>query len=177
MVFGVVVLCGLAVGLLGRALAGPERWYRKVRSQVRPDASEPTRSGYMLLFWWNWLVAVVALVVAGFGFDRIQLTETELYDASSRAAGVLDGTTGHVTAARLEAAIEDVVHAKVTAERITSDSTEADKPKRYEITKEMKSSDDVATAAACVEVSTHETKHDSGVWYSYLYLSHGKCPR
>ncbi|WP_328991104.1 hypothetical protein OG394_33110 [Kribbella sp. NBC_01245] len=135
-------------------------------------------SGYKWLFWWNWLVAVIAVVIAGFGIDRIQLTDDELYDATQRAVRPLDGTSDLVTATRIEAAVEDLVDADLYVERISSDSAEADKPRLYEITRQMQSSDDdQAPAASCVEVSEIERKHDSGTYYSYISLFQGACSR
>lgn len=177
MVFVVAVVCCLALGLVGRAMAGPERWHTKVRSQIRPEAAEPTVSGFKLLFWWNWLVALIAVTVAVFAIDRIQLTDTELYDASTRAIDVLDGTTDEVTADRIEAEVENLVHADLAVEDVTSTNTEdRNLPNHYEITKETDGDDDPGDERkVCVEVTRIERRQDAGIWYSYTSVSHGKC--
>jgi len=176
----VVVLCCLAAVLAVRALAGPERWHRRVRSQMHPEASEPTHSGYMLLFWRNWGAAVIAVIAVWVTVDHFRLSETELYDASARAVGALDGTSGVVTATRIEAAVEDIVHADLTIEEVTSDDDGRDASSQYEITKKKQTSEDGPAAervAMCIEVTSRELRYQSGVWYSYTSFSQGPCSR
>ncbi|MFC0623616.1 hypothetical protein [Kribbella deserti] len=173
--FLVIAVCCVAAGLVGRALAGPERWQKKVRAHVRPDAAEPTEDGYRWLFWWHWAVAALAVVVAVVGVDHVRLSEEELYEAAQRGVGSLDGTIGLVTSDRIDSAVSGLVYADLHVREISSSDSKA--PRRYEITPLLSKGDyddHPDRIAVCVQARISEGT-DAGFVYSYTSTSPGRC--
>ncbi|ADB29355.1 hypothetical protein Kfla_0228 [Kribbella flavida DSM 17836] len=175
MLYVVIVLCCLAAALVVRALAGPERWHQKVRSQIRPDVAAPTESGFRLLFWRNWAVAVIAVAIAVWGIDELQLSEEELHEAAVHAVATMDGTTDGVTQDRIRVAVEDLVPADLRVREIKSQTSEGEVQSRYEITEASATDDDPDRMAVCVKVSSIERQTRSGVFYSSTGTSPGPC--
>jgi hypothetical protein len=171
--FLVVLLCCLAAGVVWIALAGPERWHKKVRSQVRPGAPEPTESGYKLLFWRNWLVALIMVALAVVAVDHTIVSDAELYDAAERAVDSLDGTTGAVGPDRIEAVVETAVNTELLVREAESENSEPDDPERYEIVKGETADD--RKPAVCVEIRRVGAGSESGVSHSYTSVSQGAC--
>lgn len=173
--FFVVLLCCLALAAVWIALAGPERWHQKVRAQVRPGGPAPTESGYRLLFWRNWLVAVVLIASAVVAVDRLWLSDAELKNAADRALKALDGTTDEVTADRIESEIELAVDKDLTVRQLDrDDDADSTDGYPYEIVKDD-SADEEAPAAVCVEVQRVGDGTDAVDRISYITVNTGPC--
>lgn len=173
MTFFVVLLCCVTAGTIWVALAGPERWYKMVRSQLRPGAPAPTESGYKLLFWRNWLAALIMTALCVVAVDHRWLSDQELYDAAARAVDTLDGTTGEITSDRIEAVVESAVDAELFVLERGSTGSESSDPERHEIIKGDGSEE--RKAAVCVEVRTVGANTQTAVSHSYTSVSEGPC--
>ena len=173
--FFVVLLCCLTAVAVWFALAGPERWHKAVRSQVRPGAPEPTQSGYRLLFWRNWLLAVVLIALAVVAIDRLWLSDAELKDAADRSLNALDGTTDEVTADRIESEVELAVDKDLFVRQLDRpDDADSTDGRPYEIVKDD-SDDEEAPAAVCVEVQRVGEGIDAVDRISYITVNAGPC--
>lgn len=176
MTFLVVLLCCLAAAVVGIALRGPERWHKRVRAQIRPGAPEPTESGYRLLFWRNWFVALVLVALAVVAIDGIRLSDTELREAADRAVNGLDGTTGQINSDTIEAVVESAVDRDLAVRELDRDEdAEATDPYRYEVVRGDSAADDVP-AELCVEVQRVSAGGvDPVLKYSYVSVNPGAC--
>ncbi|WP_139977602.1 hypothetical protein [Nocardioides litoris] len=166
------ILCVVATAAVAELVHGTRRWHAHVTSQVRPDAAEPTETGYQRLAQRDLVVAVVALALAvPTTWDRLHTSDEELLQMVSDAvlASPADGLDGNAIRARVALATgRDDVRADYL-----EDSDEADEAdvadvavtSEYEVrlaSREGSREDHEDQPAVCVTVTEEASRDDVG---------------